>query len=83
MHLLRLDGTGRYVLSVPSKGKEDLSITIFNDLNEVLYKSDERISGDFARIYNLGDQTSNYRFVVTDGKGLTKSVTKVIGIALK
>ena len=76
MHLLRLDGTGKYVLSVPSQGKQDLSITIFNDMNEVLYESDEKINGDFARIYNLGDQTSKFRFVVADGKGLTKSVTK-------
>ncbi len=76
MHLLRLDGTGKYVLSVPSQGKQDLSIMIFNDLNEVLYQSEEKINGDFARIYNLGDQTSKFRFVVTDGKGLTKSVTK-------
>jgi hypothetical protein len=76
MHLLRLDGTGKYVLSVPNKGEEDLSIMIFNDLNEVLYQSQEKISGDFARIYNLGDQARNFRFVVTDGKGLTKSITK-------
>ena len=76
MHLLRLNGTGRYVLSVPNKGKDDLSITIFNDLNEVLYEGDEKINGDFARIYNLGDQTRNFRFVVTDGKGLTRSITK-------
>ena len=76
MHLLRLDGTGKYVLSVPSQGKQDLSIMIFNDLNEVLYQSEEKITGDFARIYNLGDQTSKFRFVVSDGKGLTKSVTK-------
>lgn len=76
VHLLRLEGTGRYVLSVPNKGKDDLSITIFNDLNEVLYKSSENISGDFARIYNLGKQTGNFRFVVSDGKGSTKSITK-------
>jgi hypothetical protein len=76
MHLLRLGGTGKYVLSVPNKGKEDLSITILNDLNEVLYESQEKVTGDFARIYNLGDQTGNYRFIVTDGKGLTKSITK-------
>jgi len=76
MHLLRLDGTGKYVLSVPNQGKQDLSITIFNDMNEVLYESDEKINGDFARIYNLGDQSSKFRFVVADGKGMTKSVTK-------
>ena len=76
MHLLRLDGTGKYVLSVPNQGKQDLSIMIFNDLNEVLYQSEEKISGDFARIYNLGDQTNKFKFVVTDEKGLTKSVTK-------
>jgi len=76
IHLLRLDGTGKYVLSVPGQGKQDLSIMIFNDLNEVLYQSEEKINGDFARIYNLGDQTRNYKFVVTDEKGLTKSITK-------
>ena len=76
MHLLRLDGTGKYVLSVPSQGKQDLSIMIFNDLNEVLYQSEEKITGDFARMYNLRDETRNFRFVVTDGTGLTKSITK-------
>jgi hypothetical protein len=76
MHLLRLKGSSKFVLSVPNKGKEDLSITIFNDLNEVLYESDENIIGDFARVYDLGDQTGQFRFVVTDAKGLSKAVTK-------
>lgn len=76
IHLLRLDGTGKYVLSVPNQGKQDLSIMIFNDLNEVLYQSEEKIIGDFARIYNLGNEKSRFRFVVTDEKGLSKSVTK-------
>ena len=76
MHLLRLDGTSKYVLSVPNDGKEDLSIMIFNDLNQVLYESRERVSGDFARIYDLGNKGGNFRFVVTDGKGLSKSITK-------
>ena len=49
MHLLRIGGTGKYVLSVPSQGTQDLSIMIFNDLNEVLYQSEEKINGDFAR----------------------------------
>jgi hypothetical protein len=76
MHLLRFPGSSKYVLSVPNKGTEDLSITIFNDLNEVLYKTSENISGDFARIYNLGEKSGNFRFVVTDSKGQSKSLTK-------
>ncbi|HEX6224264.1 MAG TPA: hypothetical protein VFZ52_07635 [Chryseolinea sp.] len=76
MHLMRFQGSTRYVLSVPNKGTDDLSITIFNDLDEVIYKTRENVSGDFARIYNLGEHSGNFRFVVTDGNGQTKSVTK-------
>ena len=76
MHLLRLPGSPKYVLSVPNKGSENLSVTIFNDLNQVLYNSSENISGDFARIYNLEGHSGNFRFVVKDGKGQTNSIIK-------
>jgi len=76
MHLMRVPGTARYILSVPNKGASDLSIAIFNDLDEVMYRSEENISGDFARIYNLGSNAGNFRFVVTDSKGQTNSITK-------
>jgi len=76
MHLLRLPGSAKYVLSVPNNGSENLSVTIFNDLNQVLYRNSENISGDFARIYNLEGQSGNFRFVVKDGKGQTNSIIK-------
>ena len=76
MHLLRLPGSAKYVLSVPDNGSENLSVTIFNDMNQVLYKNSENISGDFARIYNLAGHSGNFRFVVKDGKGQTNSIIK-------
>ena len=76
MHVLQVPGTVKYVLSVPNRGNEALSISIFNDLNELLYNGEENIHGDFAKVYNFENHAGPVRFVVTDSKGLSNSVTK-------
>jgi hypothetical protein len=76
-YVARVTGsTDSFILSVPNKGKDDISITIYNDEDAVLYSGKETITGDFAKIYTLKNYTGKVKFVVTDSKGVTGSWTK-------
>lgn len=76
MHVVRVAGSSdKFVLSVPSKQNETLTVTIYGD-NNVLYSESEIVSGDFARIYNLKDYSGPVTFKVTDSKGFSNSLTR-------
>lgn len=76
MHVMRVSGTtDKFVLSVPNKGEEEITITIY-DQDDVLYSGTESVSGDFAKIYNIKDRSGKITFQVTDSKGLTNSLSK-------
>ena len=68
--------TDSFILSVPNKGQDDISITIYNADDELLYSGKETITGDFAKIYKLKNYNGKIKFVVTDSKGLTGSWTR-------
>lgn len=77
MHVARVSGTtDKFVLSVPNQGHGKLFVTIYDDMNRVLYSGRENISGDFARIYNLKDHEGKVTFEVSDNKGNTNALTK-------
>lgn len=76
-YVARVTGsTDSFILSVPNKGTDDISVTIYNDEDAVLYSGKETITGDFAKIYTLKNYTGKVKFVVTDSKGVTGSWTK-------
>ena len=62
-------GGNRYLLMVPNKGHNALTVTIFDDRNTLLYKRTETIHGDFAKVYNLGRFTGNHTFEIVDSNG--------------
>ncbi len=77
MHVARVSGTtDKFVLSVPNQGPEKLFVTIYDDMNRVLYSGKENITGDFARIYNLKDHEGKVTFEISDSKGNTNALTK-------
>jgi hypothetical protein len=76
MHLLRLPGTNKLLLSIPNKGTQDIYVTIYNQTNEVLYEGGQSIQGDFAQVYNLEKYEGSFTFVVSDNKGLSNTMTK-------
>ena len=70
MHVTHMHGsTNKFVLSVPNVGADELTVTIYNDSNEILYVGKENIVGDFAKIYNLQNYNGKVKFVVTDSNG--------------
>ncbi|WP_276369649.1 hypothetical protein [Chryseolinea sp. H1M3-3] len=77
LHVMHLKGsTDRFMLSIPNKGNDEILISIYNDQNIVLHSSQEKIDGDFAKIYNLKDYYGKVTFMVKDSSGSTSFVTK-------
>jgi len=76
MHLLRLPGTNKLLLSIPNSGSQNISVTIYDERNEVLYAGEEKLQGEFAQVYNLEKYKGNFTFVVSDNKGLSNAITK-------
>jgi hypothetical protein len=60
---------GKYVLSVPNKGKQVIFVNIYDSNNNLQYSQQEQLSGDFAKVYNVGKFGSKILFEVLDAKG--------------
>lgn len=76
-HLLRVGGSNeKFILSVPNKGTDILTVTIYDGENAVLYTEREKITGDFAKVYTFKGFRGNVTFNVTDSQGKTKSLSK-------
>jgi hypothetical protein len=75
--LMPVDGNDKkLLLSVPNKQIDILTITILDDVNNVLYTETERITTDFAKVYNLESFKGKIRFNVVDRKGHSASLVR-------
>jgi len=72
-HLSRLEGE-RYMLSVSNKECQNLSIKIYNEDQTLIYTDNAKVTGDFAKIYNLEKITGKVSFEISDDKGITKTL---------
>jgi hypothetical protein len=53
-HVTKIDsGEDRYLLSVPGKGEQEITIKLYNDQFNLLYEGKERIVNGFAQVYNI------------------------------
>jgi hypothetical protein len=64
----------KYLLSVPNKGSDVLTVKIYNADGNILYTGTEAINGDFARIYNLKELNGKFSFEISDQNGVTKTI---------
>ena len=76
IHMMRVPGTNKFILSVPNKGKEKVSVTIYDERGSVVHEEVEDIDGDFAKIYNIKPKTGRVTFVVSDSKGVGGKFSK-------
>jgi len=74
IHVQKLAGENKYVLSIVSPKPEDVFIYIFDDQDNLIYNEIQSIKGEFAQVYNLKDIKS-FSIEVTDKWGLVKKVT--------
>ena len=59
----------RYLLAVPNRGHDLLTIRIFDERQALLFEGREVINGDFAKVYNLNGVKGTQVFQVTDQAG--------------
>jgi hypothetical protein len=64
----------KFVLMISNKSTDALKIKILNNENDVVYEEQEKISGDFAKVYNVEALKGVVTFQVTDASGTTQSV---------
>jgi len=76
-HLTRLnDGETKYMLAVPSNGRNAFTIRIFDEQNNLRYQESQITEGDFAKIYNLNNIEGDHTFEIVDQNGKTDRLTK-------
>lgn len=76
-NLVRVTGTNdKFLLTIPNKHADNITVKIFDETNNVIYDQTERIVNDFAKIYNLERFSGKFIFEITDSKGITKSISK-------
>ena len=75
-HLLKVSGSdSKYLLTVANKEGDDITVKIYDESNNVIYNHREEAKSDFAKVYNLGNRTGDFTFEVTDGKGISTSLS--------
>jgi hypothetical protein len=76
MNLVKVTGTkSKYMLSISNKGADALTVRIYDGGHNLVYQETERVSGDFAKVYDLKNLDKGFSFDVTDKNGVSKSFT--------
>jgi hypothetical protein len=71
-HLLKVAGTdAKYLLTVANRGESDVTVRIYDNANKMIYSQKEKVSSDFAKVYNLEGIGGEFIFEVTDATGTT------------
>jgi hypothetical protein len=66
---------GKYVLSIPNKGSEILKVNIFDANNHLVYSANEKLNGDFAKVYNLDRIGDGFTFEVIGKNGVSQTLS--------
>ncbi|HYG17903.1 MAG TPA: hypothetical protein VD816_03200 [Ohtaekwangia sp.] len=73
-HVTNLGQDGKFLLMVPNKTPDIITVSIFDENHNLLYSGREVIDGDFAKVYNLKSESNKPLFQITDSKGNIKLV---------
>ena len=76
-HVTRLNrNENRYMLAVPNTGKDALTVRIYDENNRIVFEENQRIHGNFAKVYNLNGIAGEHTFEIVDQHGKTNRLTK-------
>ncbi len=64
--------TGKFIVAVPTA--EKVNVKIFDNYNNLLHDETRSVDGSFAQVYNVKNLSGACTFVVTDAKGVAKTV---------
>ena len=69
-HVTNVSGAaGKYLLMVPNKTPDVITVSIYDTNHNLLYSGREVIESDFAKVYNLRSERGKPLFQITDSKG--------------
>lgn len=69
-HLTKLND-GRILLSVPGYGEDRLSINVLNSLGETIHHYENKVSGDFAEVFNVSLVEGPVSIEVSNQRGVS------------
>jgi hypothetical protein len=72
-HLTKLND-GRILLSVPGYGEDRLSINVLNSLGETIHHYENKVSGDFAEVFNVSHVSGPVSFEITNQRGVSTTL---------
>lgn len=68
--------SNKYMLSVPRNGSDEPVVKIYDERNTVIYQETARMSGDFAKVYDLSQVKGAHTFEITDNNGGVRRLAK-------
>jgi hypothetical protein len=71
---LRKISPDQYILSVASKDAGTITIKIFDSEEKLIYRENEHIGKEFAKIYNIARASGKLTFQVTDENGIVSEI---------
>jgi hypothetical protein len=75
IHLSKVPGEqNKYLLSVASRGAEDVFIYIFDNNGNLIHNEIQTVKGEFAQVYNL-NSIESFTIEVADKFGVLKKIT--------
>lgn len=75
LNLINVKNTQKYLLTVPGRGENKLSIKVIDDNETLLYEEKQIVNGDFAKLFDFKKLNGNFRVEVTDQYGDTFAVS--------
>jgi hypothetical protein len=65
---------GKYLLTGISKSKDTIHVLIYDSANQLLFEENLQVNGEFGQMYNLKYVAKPFTMIVSDSKGVLKSV---------
>jgi hypothetical protein len=76
VHVSRISkDENKFIVAVANNGEEQISVSIFDDKNNLIHSESKNINGDFAQVYKLSNTSASYTFQVSDKAGNTKTIS--------
>lgn len=71
--IVKLAEEGKYLLSVNSRSRDKINVSVYNHKNEILHSQDKTVSNAFAEVLNLKD-INRFTIEVSDSQGVIKTL---------
>jgi hypothetical protein len=74
VHVSQLNAEGKFLLSVANVDSDDITVRVFDSVNNLVHVATQAISGDFAQVYVIKNYDGACRFEVSSKRGNTTTV---------